>query len=76
MEAIRAQRLLIAFLNDDGEEVGKIATEVRQCQDCMGRLLAHYLGANAEMLSQISGSREGAAMAAEMALTDLKRGLL
>lgn len=42
----------------------------------MARLVAHYIGANAEMLCHVSGSREAAAMAAEMALNDLKRGLL
>ncbi|MCW1821434.1 MULTISPECIES: hypothetical protein [Mycolicibacterium] len=69
-EMIRAQRLLLAFLNAQPDVQESIASEVRECRDCMGRLVATYLSMTAGALSQALGGTEIAARAVEQGLLE------
>lgn len=69
-ESIRTQRLLLAFLRGQSEAVAQIASEVRACRDCMGRLAARYLSMTAGALAHICGDAEKAAVAVEKGLLE------
>jgi hypothetical protein len=60
IESIRAQRLLLAYLNDADDAQGQIVTELGGCHDCIGRLAATYLGMAAGSLIHITGSTDAA----------------
>jgi hypothetical protein len=70
IEAIRAQRLILAFLNGADDHVGLIASELRDCHDCTGRLAAHYLGTTAQSLLHMTGSVDAAMNAIEHTLME------
>ncbi|ORB19856.1 hypothetical protein BST36_20740 [Mycolicibacterium moriokaense] len=68
-ESIRQQRLLLSFLNDAGDSVAMIASELRGCHDCMGRIAASYLTMTAESLCAMFG-RENAIAAVQKGLLE------
>jgi hypothetical protein len=65
LESIRAQRLILAMLNGAPDAVEAISAELRGCQDCTGRLAAHYLGTTMASLVHITGSVNAAIKAIE-----------
>ena len=61
IEAIRAQRLVLAILNGAEDATDGIATEFGGCRDCIARLAAHYLGNYTAALTHIAGGDANAA---------------
>lgn len=55
IEAIRAQRLVLAMLNGAEDATDGITTEFGGCLQCIARLAAHYLGAYATALTHMAG---------------------
>lgn len=62
-ESIRSQRIMLAWLRDDGADMTELFSELRDCRECLGRLAVLYLAMSATQLVHIKGST-GAAIAA------------
>lgn len=63
VESIRSQRIMLAWLRDDGADMTSLFAELHDCRDCTARLAVVYLGTSATQLVHICGST-GAAIAA------------
>ncbi|MCV7254168.1 hypothetical protein H7J86_18565 [Mycobacterium hackensackense] len=59
-DIIRAQRLLLAVLNHDGDAAVLVAEEMHDCLDCRGRLLSMFLMMAGGLVTLVTGSRENA----------------
>jgi hypothetical protein len=70
LEAVRGQRLLLAFLNEASDVVSMIAEELDGCSDCLARLASQYLASTAVTLAHISGSQDNAAQAVALTLSE------
>ena len=70
IEAVRTQRLLLAYLGEDDDAQRRIIMEMNGCRDCTGRLAARYLGMVAQSLRVIHGGAEGAMKAVADGLAD------
>jgi hypothetical protein len=72
LEAIRAQRTILAVLDGVGDAVGEVARELHGCYDCAEHLAALYLDMYAATLARAAGSAEAAARWMERGLIELE----
>jgi hypothetical protein len=61
IEAIRAQRLVLAMLGGAEDAADGITTEFGGCLQCVARLAAHYLGNYVSALTHMAGGDANAA---------------
>ena len=71
LETVRAQRLLLAFLDESFDVVEALAAEIENCHDCLGRLASMYLGMTASVITHTHGGNlDAAAQSVAQGLAD------